>query len=109
MAPRWRGSFAAAWQLCVAGIDVPSMGMVSSVGKVLLFCAHLLLSFAVVVAGYSTAVNACLRALGGLLGREPAAGCTGLSLGVSWYLPELAILSAAAAGFWWQVASAAGR
>jgi hypothetical protein len=22
---------------------------------------------------------------------------------VSWYLPELAILSAAAAGFWWQV------
>jgi hypothetical protein len=31
------------------------------------------------------------------------AGCTGLSLGVSWYLPELAILAAAAAGFWWQV------
>ncbi|MEY5062451.1 MAG: hypothetical protein RLZZ112_415 [Verrucomicrobiota bacterium] len=32
-----------------------------------------------------------------------AAGCTGLSLGVSWHLPELAILSAVAAGFWWQV------
>ena len=32
-----------------------------------------------------------------------AAGCTGLSLGVSWYLPELAVLSAVAAGFWWQV------
>ena len=31
------------------------------------------------------------------------AGCTGLSLAVSWYLPELAILSATAAGFWWQV------
>ncbi len=33
-----------------------------------------------------------------------AAGCAGLSLGVSWYLPELAILSAAASGFWWEVA-----
>jgi len=36
-----------------------------------------------------------------------AAGCTGLSLGVSWHVPELAILSAAAAGFWWQVARTA--
>ena len=35
-----------------------------------------------------------------------AAGCTGLSIGVSWYLPELAILSALAAGFWWQVVRA---
>ena len=32
-----------------------------------------------------------------------AAGCTGLSLGTSWYLPELALLAAVAAGFWWQV------
>jgi len=43
-----------------------------------------------------------------LLAALAGAGCTGLSLGVSWYLPELAILSAAAASFWWQVASAAG-
>jgi hypothetical protein len=28
---------------------------------------------------------------------------------VSWYLPELAILSAAAAGFWWQVVFAVER
>jgi hypothetical protein len=41
-----------------------------------------------------------------LLAATAAAGCTGLSLGVSWYLPELAILSAAAAGFWWQVVKA---
>ena len=39
-----------------------------------------------------------------LLAALAGAGCTGLSLGVSWYLPELALLSAAAAGFWWQVA-----
>jgi len=32
-----------------------------------------------------------------------AAGCTGVSLGVSWYLPEMGILAAAAAVFWWQV------
>ena len=32
-----------------------------------------------------------------------AVGCTGISLGVSSFLPELAILSAIAAGFWWQV------
>jgi hypothetical protein len=32
-----------------------------------------------------------------------AAGCTGLSLGVSWYLPEMGILAATAAAFWWQV------
>ena len=31
------------------------------------------------------------------------ASCTGLSLGVSWYLPEMAILAALAAAFWWQV------
>jgi len=41
-----------------------------------------------------------------LVAAMAAAGCTGLSLGVSWYLPELAILSAAAAGFWWQVVKA---
>ena len=40
-----------------------------------------------------------------LLAALAAAGCTGLSLGVSWYLPELAILAAVAAGFWWQVVS----
>jgi len=39
-----------------------------------------------------------------LLAALAGAGFTGLSLGVSWYLPELALLSAAAAGFWWQVA-----
>jgi len=32
-----------------------------------------------------------------------ATGCTGLSIGVSWYLPEMAILAATAAAFWWQV------
>jgi len=32
-----------------------------------------------------------------------AAGCTGVSLGVSWYLPEMGILAATAAAFWWQV------
>jgi hypothetical protein len=42
-----------------------------------------------------------------LLAALAGAGCTGLSLGVSWYLPELALLSAAAAGFWWQVVFAA--
>ena len=31
------------------------------------------------------------------------AACTGISFGVSWYLPELAILAAVAAIFWWQV------
>ena len=41
-----------------------------------------------------------------LLAALAATGCTGLSLGVSWYLPELAILAAAAAGFWWQVVRA---
>ena len=41
-----------------------------------------------------------------LLAALAGAGCTGLSLGVSWYLPELAILAAAAAGFWWQVVRA---
>ena len=44
-----------------------------------------------------------------LLAALAAAGCTGLSLGVSWYLPELAILSAAAASFWWQVVVAVDR
>ena len=44
-----------------------------------------------------------MRSPGALLAALAAAGCTGLSLGVSWYLPELALLSAAAAGFWWQV------
>lgn len=38
-----------------------------------------------------------------LLAATLAAGCTGLSLGVTWIVPELAILSAVAAGFWWQV------
>jgi hypothetical protein len=38
-----------------------------------------------------------------LLAAWAAAGCAGVSFGVSWYLPELAILSAMAAGFWWQV------
>ena len=42
-----------------------------------------------------------------LLASLAAAGCTGLSLGASFYLPELAILSATAAGFWWQVVRAA--
>jgi len=44
-----------------------------------------------------------------LLAALAASGCTGVSLGVSWYLPELAILSAAAAAFWWQVARVAGH
>jgi len=44
-----------------------------------------------------------------LLAALAGAGCTGLSLGVSWYLPELAILAAAAAGFWWQVVVAVDR
>jgi len=44
-----------------------------------------------------------MRSPGALLAALAAAGCTGLSLGVSWYLPELAILSAIAATFWWQV------
>jgi hypothetical protein len=45
-----------------------------------------------------------MRSPRALLAALAGAGCTGLSLGVSWYLPELALLSAAAAGFWWQVA-----
>ncbi len=44
-----------------------------------------------------------------LMAALAAAGCTGLSLGVSWYLPELAILSAAAASFWWQVVFTANQ
>ena len=44
-----------------------------------------------------------VRSPGALLAALAGAGCTGLSLGVSWFLPELAILSAVAAGFWWQV------
>ena len=44
-----------------------------------------------------------------MLAALAGAGCTGLSLGVSWYLPELALLSAAAAGFWWQVVVAVDR
>jgi len=47
-----------------------------------------------------------MRSPGALLASLAAAGCTGLSLGVSWYLPELAILSAIAATFWWQVVRA---
>ena len=47
-----------------------------------------------------------MRNPGALLAALAAAGCTGLSLGVSWYLPELAILSAIAATFWWQVVRA---
>ena len=47
-----------------------------------------------------------MRSPGALLAALAAAGCTGLSLGVSWYLPELAILSAIAATFWWQVVRA---
>jgi len=42
----------------------------------------------------------------GWLAALAGAGCTGLSLGASWYLPELAVLSAAAAGCWWQVVRA---
>ena len=45
-----------------------------------------------------------MRNPAGWLAALAGAGCTGLSLGVSWFLPELAILSAVAAGFWWQVA-----
>jgi len=45
-----------------------------------------------------------MRSPGALLAALAGAGCTGLSLAVSWYLPELAILSAVAASFWWQVA-----
>ena len=44
-----------------------------------------------------------MRSPGALLATLAAAGCTGLSLGVSWYLPELAILAAVAGIFWWQV------
>jgi hypothetical protein len=47
-----------------------------------------------------------MRNPGSLLAALAAAGCTGLSLGVSWFLPELAILSAVAASFWWQVVQA---
>ena len=50
-----------------------------------------------------------MRSLLAWLSALAAAGCTGLSLGASWQLPELAILAAAAAGFWWQVARLAER
>ena len=50
-----------------------------------------------------------MRSPGALLAAWAAMGCTGLSLGVSWYLPELAILSAIAATFWWQVVRTVGR
>jgi len=47
-----------------------------------------------------------MRSPGAVLAGLAAAGCTGLSFGVSWYLPELAILAAVAATFWWQVVRA---
>jgi hypothetical protein len=35
------------------------------------------------------------------------AGFTGLCLGCAWAIPELSILSAVSAAFWWQVARVA--
>ena len=43
----------------------------------------------------------------GLLAALAGAGCTGLCLGCAWAVPELSILSAVAAAFWWQVARVA--
>jgi len=43
----------------------------------------------------------------GLLAALAGAGCTGLSLGSAWMVPELSILAAVAAAFWWQVARSA--
>jgi hypothetical protein len=39
-----------------------------------------------------------------LLAAMAGAGCAGLSFGIAIYLPEMAILSAVASAFWWQVA-----
>jgi hypothetical protein len=43
----------------------------------------------------------------GLLAALAGAGCTGVSLGSAWMVPELSILAAVAAAFWWQVARSA--
>jgi len=43
----------------------------------------------------------------GLLAALAGAGCTGVSLGSAWMVPELSILAAVAAAFWWQVAKMA--
>jgi len=43
----------------------------------------------------------------GLLAALAGASCTGVSLGCAWMVPELSILAAVAAAFWWQVARSA--
>lgn len=48
-----------------------------------------------------------MRSVLGVLAALAGAGCTGVSLGCAWWVPELSILSAVAATFWWQVAKMA--
>jgi len=48
-----------------------------------------------------------MRSVLGVLAALAGAGCTGVSLGCAWWVPELSILSAVAAAFWWQVAKMA--
>jgi hypothetical protein len=43
----------------------------------------------------------------GLLAALAGASCTGVSLGCAWMVPELSLLAAVAAAFWWQVARTA--
>ena len=43
----------------------------------------------------------------GLLAAVAGAGCAGVSLGSAWMVPELSILAAVAAAFWWQIARVA--
>lgn len=48
-----------------------------------------------------------MRSVLGVLAALAGAGCTGVSLGCAWWVPELSILAAVAATFWWQVARVA--
>ena len=50
-----------------------------------------------------------MRSVLGVLAALAGAGCTGVSLGCAWWVPELSILSAVAATFWWQAARVAYR
>jgi len=48
-----------------------------------------------------------MRSVLGSLAAFAGAGCTGVALGCAWLLPELSILAALAAAFWWQAARVA--
>jgi len=56
---------------------------------------------------WSGDLSRVMRSPLGLLAALAGAGFTGVSLGSAWMVPELSILAAVAAAFWWQVARSA--